>query len=138
MTEGRVYSTASWDRLADYPLEQLPQDHPWPARENLTLRDYFEPLGCSHLAFSIGRLAPGQSVEHHRHKEAEEVYLLLRGSGQIRINEEVVDAKPLDAFRIPPDAYRSVYNNSTEECWWLFMGAPVTEFLEEREGASHS
>lgn len=136
MSNEPVYSNASWDRLSDYPLGPLPDDHPWPVSENLTLRDYFEPLGCQHLAFSIGRLAPGQSVEHHRHKEAEEVYLLLRGKGQIRIDNEVIDAQPLDAFRIPPQAYRSVFNNSTDECWWLFMGAPVAEFLEEREGPS--
>jgi gentisate 1,2-dioxygenase len=136
MSGESVYTTTSWDRLRDYPLEPLPEDHPWPTRENLSLRDYFEPLGCEHLAFSIGRLAPGQSVEHHRHEEAEEVYLLLRGNGQIRINDEVIDAKPLDAFRVPPDAYRSVYNNSAEECWWLFMGAPATEFLQYRQGLS--
>jgi hypothetical protein len=60
----------------------------------------------------------------------------LRGQGQIRINDEVIDAQPLDAFRIPPDAFRSVYNNSSDECWWLFMGAPVGEFLEGSEAES--
>ena len=98
---------------------------------NLTLRDYFMPLSCEHLAFSIGKLAPGESVEHHRHREAEEVYLLLSGEGQIRLNEVVLDAKPLDAFRIPATTYRSVYNNSQNDCWWLFMGAPASAFLAE-------
>lgn len=131
MSAGSTYTRACWDDLPDYPLEPLAGDHPWPKHENLTLRDYFVPLRCEHLAFSIGRLAPGQSVEHHRHKEAEEVYLLLRGKSQIRIDDEVIDARPLEAFRIPAEQYRSVYNNSSEECWWLFMGAPASEFLNE-------
>jgi quercetin dioxygenase-like cupin family protein len=128
------YTTASWEKLEDYPLGPLADDHPWPTSVNLTLRDYFLPLRCEHLAFSIGKLAPGESVEHHRHREAEEVYLLLSGNAQIRLNDTVIDAKPLDAFRVPAATYRSVYNNSQAECWWLFMGAPASEFLAEAEG----
>jgi gentisate 1,2-dioxygenase len=131
VTDEQPYTRARWDDLTDYPLEPLADDHPWPARDNMTLRDYFTPLRCQHLAFSIGQLAPGQSVEHHRHKKAEEVYLLLSGRSQIRIGEAVIEAAPLDAFRIPPEVERSVYNHSNEECRWLFMGAPVDEFLEE-------
>jgi quercetin dioxygenase-like cupin family protein len=125
----REYTTVSWGKLKDYPAEPLPDDHPWPKRETLTLRVYGSPLKTEHLAFSIGLLEPGQSVEHHRHEQAEEVYLLLEGQGQIRIADEVIDAEPLDAFRIPAHVYRSVYNNSDRPCRWLFMGAPIDEFL---------
>jgi quercetin dioxygenase-like cupin family protein len=123
------YRSVSWDRLKDFPAEPLPDDHPWPKRDTLTLRVYGSPLKTQHLAFSIGYLEPGQSVEHHRHEQAEEVYLLIEGHSQIRIGDEVIDAKPLDAFRIPAPVYRSVYNNSDQPCRWVFMGAPIDEFL---------
>ena len=123
------YTTVSWDKLEDYPCEPLPDDHPWPKRENLSIRAYSAPLGCEHLAFSIGHLKPGQSVAHHRHKQAEEIYVLMRGRAQIRIGDQVLDAEAHDAFRIPAAVYRSVYNHSDEDCWWLFMGAPIDEYL---------
>lgn len=133
MEEPIAYTEASWDRLRSYPTSPLPPDHPWPTRENLTLRLYSTPLGCEHLAFSIGHLKPGQSVEHHRHDKAEEVYVLIQGHCQIRVGERVIDAKPLDAFRVPAETYRSVYNHTNEDCWWLFMGAPIDEYLENRD-----
>ena len=123
------YTTVSWDKLEDFPCKPLPEDHPWPKRANLSIRAYGSPLGCEHLAFSIGHLRPGQSVEHHRHKQAEEIYVLMRGRAQIRIGDQVLDAEPRDAFRIPAEVYRSVYNHSDEDCWWLFMGAPIDEYL---------
>ena len=127
------HTSVRWNELKDCRLDPLPEDHPWPKREDLTLRVYSVPLGCEHLAFSIGHLEPGQSVEHHRHKDAEEIYVLIRGRAQIRVGDKVLEAEPFDAFRIPADVERSVYNHSEEECWWLFMGAPIDEYLENSD-----
>lgn len=131
MSSSSNSTRVSWDDLGDHHFPELPEDHPWPNRDLLTLRVYSAPLACEHLAFSIGRLEPGQTVEHHTHREAEEVYVLLSGNSQIRSGDEVIDAKPLDAFRFPPHVPRSVYNNSQETCFWMFIGAPIDEFLED-------
>jgi mannose-6-phosphate isomerase-like protein (cupin superfamily) len=132
-TQQAGYTTASWDKLKDFPAKPLPEDHPWPTREHLALRVYSVPLACEHLAFSIGHLKPGESVEHHTHKQAEEVYVLMKGRSQIRIGDEVIEAKEFDAFRFPHHVPRSVYNHSDEDCWWIFIGAPIDEFLENAD-----
>lgn len=124
------YTSVSWDELEAFPEAELPEDHPWPQRLLRTLRIYSGPLGCEHVAFSIGHLKPGESVEHHVHKEAEEVYLLMKGRSQIRIGDDVLEATELDGFRVPPEVPRSVYNHTDEDCWWIFIGAPADEFLE--------
>jgi quercetin dioxygenase-like cupin family protein len=133
VNEDPQYTRVSWSGLKDMYFPPLRDDHPWPRRENLTLRVYSVPLGCEHLAFSVGKLEPGQSVYHHHHRDAEEVYLLIEGRSQVRIGSDVIDAKPLDAFRIPPEIDRSVYNNSAEPCCWIFIGAPIAEFLEKSD-----
>lgn len=130
MAQHDEYTTVAWDRLEDYPAHELPENHPWPRRLPLTLRVYSARLACEHLAFSIGHLKPGESVEHHTHKEAEEVYVLIKGRSQIRIGGEVIEAKELDAFRFAPSVPRSVYNHTDEDCWWIFIGAPIDEFLD--------
>lgn len=131
MAEQREYTHVSWEQLKDHDLAPLPEDHPWPMRKNLALRVYSVPLECEHLAFSIGHLKPGQSVGHHRHEKAEEVYVLIKGRSQIRIGEEVIEAKAHDAFRVPAPVYRSVYNHTNEDCWWIFIGAPIDEYLAD-------
>lgn len=125
------YTRVRWPELPGMRLDPLANDHPWPSRENLDLRVYSVPLGCEHVAFSIGRLEPGQSVYHHRHREAEEVYVLMQGRSQIRIGDEVLEAGEFDGFRIPPHVHRSVFNHGDEPCWWIFIGAPIDEFISK-------
>jgi mannose-6-phosphate isomerase-like protein (cupin superfamily) len=43
----------------------------------------------------------------HRHAEDEEVYVVLSGSGRVRLDEEVRDVKPMDAIRIAPEVTRA-------------------------------
>lgn len=42
----------------------------------------------------------------HRHKEVEEVYVVLAGSGTCRLDEEEVPVKRLDAIRVGPSVTR--------------------------------
>lgn len=133
MANEAEHTNVGWEGLPDYDMGILPDDHPWPKRENLQLRVYSKPLRCEHMAFSIGRVGPGESVSHHRHKESEEIYVLMQGRAQIRIGDEVFEAKQFDAYRVPAHIYRSVYNHSDEECWWMFMGAPIDEYLENED-----
>jgi mannose-6-phosphate isomerase-like protein (cupin superfamily) len=43
----------------------------------------------------------------HRHRQAEEVYVVLAGSGQVKLDDELVDLTPLDAVRVGPGTARS-------------------------------
>jgi mannose-6-phosphate isomerase-like protein (cupin superfamily) len=43
----------------------------------------------------------------HRHWEAEEVYVVLSGSGRVKLDDELVDLRPLDAVRVSPGTTRS-------------------------------
>ena len=43
----------------------------------------------------------------HRHETAEEVYVVLAGSGQVKLDKELVDLAPLDAVRVGPGVARS-------------------------------
>lgn len=55
------------------------------------------------------RVKPGQRQGFaHRHEEAEEVYVVLSGSGRIKLDDEVVDVVALDAIRIAPGVTRAL------------------------------
>ena len=43
----------------------------------------------------------------HRHKEAEEIYVVLSGSGRVKLDDEVVEVGGLDAIRIAPEVTRA-------------------------------
>jgi quinol monooxygenase YgiN/mannose-6-phosphate isomerase-like protein (cupin superfamily) len=66
------------------------------------------PLGAVRTGLSHQRLRPGvRQAFGHRHQHAEEVFVVLAGSGRVRIDDEIRDVRPLDAIRIAPDSPRA-------------------------------
>jgi mannose-6-phosphate isomerase-like protein (cupin superfamily) len=43
----------------------------------------------------------------HRHTQAEEVYVVLEGSGRIKLDDEILEIGKLDAIRVSPETMRS-------------------------------
>ncbi len=67
------------------------------------------PLGTVRTGFSHQRLRPGvRQAFGHRHQHAEEVFLILDGTGKLRIDDEIADVRPLDAIRIAPNSARAL------------------------------
>jgi mannose-6-phosphate isomerase-like protein (cupin superfamily) len=55
------------------------------------------------------RVKPGQRQAFaHRHEQAEEIYVILSGTGRIKLDDEVVEVAPLDAIRIAPGVARAL------------------------------
>ncbi len=43
----------------------------------------------------------------HRHERAEEIYVVLSGSGRVKLGDDVIDLRPLGALRVSPDVLRT-------------------------------
>lgn len=64
-------------------------------------------LGLEGGGFSYQRLAPNvQGSTGHRHRTQEEVYLVLAGSGRVKLEDEVRELRQWDAIRVPPPVAR--------------------------------
>jgi mannose-6-phosphate isomerase-like protein (cupin superfamily) len=67
------------------------------------------PLGGETLGLSLMRLAPGFRIPFgHKHVSQEEVYVVVRGSGRIKVEDEVVEVGEWDAIRFDRDTMRDV------------------------------
>jgi mannose-6-phosphate isomerase-like protein (cupin superfamily) len=61
-----------------------------------------EEIGVSHL-----RVKPDQRQGFaHKHDEAEEIYVVVEGSGRVKLDDEIVDLALLDAIRVSPGVTR--------------------------------
>ena len=66
------------------------------------------PLGTVRTGVSHQRLRAGaRQAFGHRHQHAEEVFVILAGTGRLRIDDEIRDVRPLDAVRIAPGSARA-------------------------------
>lgn len=66
-------------------------------------------LGGETLGISLMTLAPGFRIPFgHKHSGQEEVYVVVRGSGRIKVEDEIVELGEWDAIRIDQDTMRAV------------------------------
>jgi quercetin dioxygenase-like cupin family protein len=70
------------------------------------------------------RLAPGQASTKHRHAGETELYVVLEGTGRIRIGDEVLSLAPLSSLLVEPATVRQVFNDTEADALWLVAGAP--------------
>jgi mannose-6-phosphate isomerase-like protein (cupin superfamily) len=59
----------------------------------------------------------------HTHKRQEEVFVVVGGSGRMKLDDEIVELKKFDAVRIPPGTWRG-YEAGPEGLEILVFGAP--------------
>ena len=92
--------------------------------EVLEARFAREELGLEESGVSYQRLQPDARLPFgHKHTEQEELYVVVGGSGRIKLGDEVVDLVQWDAVRIPPGTMRSIEAGS-EGIEIVAYGAP--------------
>ena len=86
--------------------------------------DLAKQVNATTLGARLWRLAPGQANTRHRHRGEHELYVLLSGTGHIRVDGELLTLTPLSALLVEPESLRQVFNDTGEEALWLVVGAP--------------
>jgi mannose-6-phosphate isomerase-like protein (cupin superfamily) len=82
------------------------------------------PLGTEQLAFTYRRMpqhSGGKGSYGHRHKTQEEVYYVVSGELQFKLEDDVVDVPAGTAVRVAPGTLRSVWNERPEEAELLIV-----------------
>jgi quercetin dioxygenase-like cupin family protein len=81
--------------------------------------------GVSHFS-----LAPGFRVPFgHKHAEQEEIYVLVSGSARAKVEDDVVDLRPLDALRVGPGVMRQ-FEAGPDGAEYIAFGAPQPDASE--------
>jgi quercetin dioxygenase-like cupin family protein len=98
--------------------------------------DLGKQLEAGSMGARLWRLAPGQASTRHRHRDQEELYLLLEGSGRAHVDDEVLTLEPLDTLLVEPATVRQLFNDTEADQLWLVVGAPAeaVNTLEMTEG----
>ena len=86
--------------------------------------DLAKQLEVKTLGARLWRLAPGQASTRHRHTTQDELYVVLAGTGRVRIGDDVLTLAPLSALSVDADTLRQVFNDTDDEALWLVVGAP--------------
>jgi mannose-6-phosphate isomerase-like protein (cupin superfamily) len=93
------FAKVNFEDVEDSVGERVPEIDGRFGRKHLDSRD----LGVSRF-----RYAPGfRSSFGHSHREQEEAYVVVGGSGQLLLDGELVDLRPWDVVRVSPEVVRA-------------------------------
>jgi mannose-6-phosphate isomerase-like protein (cupin superfamily) len=92
--------------------------------EDLEFRMATAALELERSGLSYQRVPPGCRFPYgHTHKEQEEVYVVVRGGGRMKLDDEIVELKQWDAVRVPPGTWRG-YEAGPAGLEIIVIGAP--------------
>jgi uncharacterized cupin superfamily protein len=93
--------------VADFAKTNLMEVEDGVARDEVEGRFTRSLLGSEQFGVSHFRYAPGfRAKDGHRHGVQEEAYLVLGGSGRIRLDDEVLELARWDLVRVAPSVVR--------------------------------
>lgn len=81
---------------------------------------------------NVWRFEPGESTTHHRHEAQEELYVVLEGRFDARVDDEWFEIEAGDYLVVDPDSWRQL--TATEAALLLVVGAPPVKDDAVRKG----
>jgi mannose-6-phosphate isomerase-like protein (cupin superfamily) len=91
---------------------------------DLDFRVATKALELEKSGLSYQHVPPGYRFPYgHTHKKQEEVYVVVGGSGRMKVDDEIVELEKWDAVRVAPGAWRG-YEAGPDGLEILVLGAP--------------
>jgi len=93
--------------MSDYAVKNLSEIDNLSGSEEFQIRFSRKYLDSAELGVSLLRVAPDlKATDGHHHKEQEEAYVVVGGSGRIKLDDEVVELARFDVVRVAPHVVR--------------------------------
>ena len=114
--------------MADYTIKRLDEvddvlgDYPG------EMRMMTAALEAEQVAFTFRRMPQhtgGKGSYGHRHKTQEEVYFVASGKLQFKLGDDVLDLEQGSVVRVPPETWRSVWNDEPEDAELIIVSKRV-------------
>jgi mannose-6-phosphate isomerase-like protein (cupin superfamily) len=93
------YTVKNLKEIEDSAGARVPEIEGRFARKHLDSRE----LGISYFRYAPGFRAP----MGHSHREQEEAYVVVSGSGRVKLDDEIVELREWDVIRVAPEVVRA-------------------------------
>ena len=102
-------------------LAHVDRVEPFVTKDGSTIRELHHTAVQS---LAEATLEPDQATERHYHRASEEIYFVVKGSGDMELDGEHRRIAVGDAVLIPAGAWHSLHNNGTSELRILCVCSP--------------
>ena len=86
--------------------------------------DLAKQLGRDGPRRALLAAAPRAGLDQAPARETHELYVVIEGTGRIRIDDDLIELPRLSSLLVTPDSVRQVFNDTDADVLWLVFGAP--------------
>jgi mannose-6-phosphate isomerase-like protein (cupin superfamily) len=123
--------------MSDYTIRRLEDvEDAFEGRYPGAMRFMTGPLGNEQVAFTHRVMPPGSGGKGgygHRHRTQEEVYFVISGTLQFKLEDEIVDVEAGSAVRVAPEVVRSVWNDGPRDAELIICSVRLADQSDEHE-----
>ena len=88
----------------------LDSQQPFTTKDGSTIRELHHTAAQS---LAEASLEPDGATERHFHRQSEEIYFMLEGTGEMELDGDRRTVQPGDAILIPPGAWHQIRSGGT-------------------------
>jgi mannose-6-phosphate isomerase-like protein (cupin superfamily) len=116
--------------MADYQIVQLEEVDDWLGDYPGEMRGITYAIGAEQVALTHRRMPQhtgSKGSYGHRHKTQEEIYFVLSGKLQFKLDDEILEVTARQAIRIPPQTWRGVWNDEPEDAELIIVSTRLSD-----------
>jgi mannose-6-phosphate isomerase-like protein (cupin superfamily) len=100
------------------------------------MRMFTDHIGAEQVAFTHRVMPPktgGKGSYGHRHKTQEEIYFVISGALQFKLDDEVIDVGDGTVVRVAPETVRSVWNDGPDDAELVICSVRIDDRTGEAD-----
>jgi mannose-6-phosphate isomerase-like protein (cupin superfamily) len=100
------------------------------------MRMLSEPLETEQVAITHRQMTPGSGGKGgygHRHKTQEEIYFVVSGKLEFKLDDDVLELEGGSAVRVAPEVVRSVWNEGPEDAELIIVSTRIANPRDDAE-----
>src|SRR5438034_7262242 len=100
--------------MAEYQVVKIEDVEDWLGDYPGEMRGITYAIGAEQVAITYRRMPQhtgSKGSYGHRHKTQEEIYFVIAGRLQFKLDDEVVEVGTHEAIRVAPETWRGVWND---------------------------
>lgn len=109
-----------------------------PPLSGRSVKIFIDPIGepnhkSALLSLVMFRYWPGQEGPLHSHEESAEIYFTIKGTGSVKIGDNMYIVKPMSVLYIPPNTMHQPCNLGDEDWIFIALFIPPADLSEIRK-----
>jgi quercetin dioxygenase-like cupin family protein len=116
--------------MADYQVVTLEECDDWLGDYPGEMRAVTYAIGAEQVALTYRRMPQhtgSKGSYGHRHKEQEELVLVLSGRLQFKLGDEIIELGKGSAVRIPPQTWRGIWNAEPDDAEIVIVSKRIAD-----------